>query len=166
MKLALEADRVFTGRSDGAEKAVVLIDDDRIVSVDTWLADDTVPVMRLPGTTLLAGLIDAHTHVSVLPACGNQIDQMKRPVEEQLAAARANVLADLTSGVTTMRIMGQELDVDFRLRDEIAGGRSLGPDLVCAGVQLAKPGMGVDEGIMLASNEQRRLLALLRGSGR
>jgi methylaspartate ammonia-lyase len=29
-------------------------------------------------------------------------------------------------------------------------------------VQLAKPGMGVDEGIMLASNEQRRLLALLR----
>ncbi|HEX2453661.1 MAG TPA: amidohydrolase family protein [Vicinamibacterales bacterium] len=140
MKLALEADRVFTGRSDGAEKAVVLIDDDRIVSVDTWLADDTVPVMRLPGTTLLSGLIDAHTHVSVLPACGNQIDQMKRPVEEQLAAARANVLADLTSGVTTMRIMGQELDVDFRLRDEIAGGRSLGPDLVCAGVQLAKPG--------------------------
>jgi methylaspartate ammonia-lyase len=30
-------------------------------------------------------------------------------------------------------------------------------------VQLAKPGMGVDEGIMLASNEQRRLLALLKG---
>ncbi len=29
-------------------------------------------------------------------------------------------------------------------------------------VQLAKPGMGVDEGIMLAANEQRRLLALLR----
>ncbi len=29
-------------------------------------------------------------------------------------------------------------------------------------VMLAKPGMGVDEGIMLASNEQRRLLALLR----
>jgi methylaspartate ammonia-lyase len=30
------------------------------------------------------------------------------------------------------------------------------------GVQLAKPGMGVDEGIMLADNEQRRLLARLR----
>ena len=29
-------------------------------------------------------------------------------------------------------------------------------------MQLAKPGMGVDEGIMLAANEQRRLLALLR----
>jgi methylaspartate ammonia-lyase len=29
-------------------------------------------------------------------------------------------------------------------------------------MQLAKPGMGVDEGIMLAVNEQRRLLALLR----
>jgi methylaspartate ammonia-lyase len=31
-------------------------------------------------------------------------------------------------------------------------------------MQLAKPGMGVDEGIMLAANEQRRLLALLRRS--
>jgi methylaspartate ammonia-lyase len=29
-------------------------------------------------------------------------------------------------------------------------------------VQLAKPGMGVDEGIMLAANEQRRLIAQLR----
>ena len=140
MKLALEADRVFTGRSDGTEKAVVVLDDDRIVAVETWLADDAIPILHLPGTTLLPGLIDAHTHVSVLPACGNQIDQMKRPADEQLAAGRANLLADLTSGVTTMRIMGQELDVDFRLRDEIADGRTLGPDLICAGVQLAKPG--------------------------
>ena len=74
MKFALEADRVFTGLSDGAEKAVVIIDDDRIVAVEAWLADDAIPVMRLPGTTLLPGLIDAHTHVSVLPSAGNQIE--------------------------------------------------------------------------------------------
>jgi imidazolonepropionase-like amidohydrolase len=50
------------------------------------------------------------------------------------------VLADLLAGVTTLRVMGQERDVDFRLRDEIGRGETFGPELVCAGVQLAKAG--------------------------
>ena len=69
--------------------------------------------MRLPGTTLLPGLIDAHTHVSIVPSRGNQIEQMKLPVVEQLGTARVNVQSDLLSGVTTMRIMGQELGRRF-----------------------------------------------------
>jgi imidazolonepropionase-like amidohydrolase len=36
--------------------------------------------------------------------------------------------------------MGQELDVDFIIRDEVAASRTLGPDLLCSGVQLAKHG--------------------------
>jgi len=39
-----------------------------------------------------------------------------------------------------MRVMGQELDVDFLLKAEIDGGRTPGPALVCAGVQIAKEG--------------------------
>lgn len=139
MTLALVPDRVFTARSDAAEQAVVIIDADRIVALAP-----TVPagatVIELPGTTLLPGLIDAHTHVSIVPSRGNQIEQLKLPVAEQLATARSNILADVLSGVTTMRIMGQELDVDFLVRDEIARGETVGPELVCAGVQLAKPG--------------------------
>ena len=119
MKLALAADRVFTARSDAAEFGVVVIDGGRIVGVDP-LRRRGVSLIELRGTTLLPGLIDAHTHVSILPSRGNQIEQMKQPVAEQLATARSNVLADLLSGVTTMRVMGQELDVDFLLRDEIA----------------------------------------------
>ena len=61
-------------------------------------------------------------------------------LEVQLATARSNILADLLSGVTTLRSMAQELDVDFLVRDEVAAGRTLGPDLVCSGVQLAKAG--------------------------
>ena len=96
--------------------------------------------IELRGATLLPGLIDAHTHVSIMPSRGNQIEQMKQPAAEQLATARSNVLTDLLSGVTTLRVMGQELDVDFLLRDEIADRETMGPELVCAGVQLAKPG--------------------------
>jgi imidazolonepropionase-like amidohydrolase len=136
---ALVPDRIFTALSDTVEQGVVIVEDGRIAGVERHPPPGE-PVLRLPGTTLLPGLIDAHTHVSILPSRGNQIDQLKRPVEEQLAAARSNVLADLMSGATTLRVMGQELDVDFRLRDEIEQGATLGPDLACAGVQLAKPG--------------------------
>jgi imidazolonepropionase-like amidohydrolase len=140
MKLALAADRVFTARADEAESGVVLIDEGLIVGVAKATPSDRTPVLRLPGATLLPGLIDAHTHVSIVPSRGNQIEQMKLPAVEQLATARVNVQADLLSGVTTMRIMGQEMDVDFLLRDEIAAGRTFGPDLICAGVQIAKKG--------------------------
>jgi imidazolonepropionase-like amidohydrolase len=140
MRQALVADRVFTAQSDEADAVVVVIDDGIIVGVERTLAEDETQVLRLPGTTLLPGLIDAHTHVSIVPSRGNQIEQMKRPVVEQLATARVNVLADLLAGTTTLRVMGQELDVDFLLRDEIQARQTLGPDLVCAGVQIAKRG--------------------------
>ncbi len=139
MKLALAADRVFTARSDAAEFGVVVIDGGRIVGVES-AAPPGVSLVELRGATLLPGLIDAHTHLSIMPSRGNQIEQMKQPVAEQLATARSNVFTDLLSGVTTLRVMGQEMDVDFLLRDEIARGETMGPELVCAGVQLAKPG--------------------------
>jgi len=140
MKHAIAADRVFTARSDKPEPAVVVVDTGVIVALDSTAPADGTPVLRLPGTTLLPGLVDAHTHVSIVPSRGNQIEQMKLPAVEQLATARVNVQADLLSGVTTMRIMGQEMGVDFLLRDEIVAGRTLGPDLICAGVQIAKKG--------------------------
>jgi imidazolonepropionase-like amidohydrolase len=139
MKRALVADRVFTALSDQADTVVVILEDGLIAGVERTVPDG-IDVLHLPGATLLPGLIDAHTHVSIVPSRGNQIEQMKLPAPEQLATARVNVLADLLSGVTTLRIMGQELDVDFLLRDEIRAGVTQGPDLVCAGVQIAKRG--------------------------
>jgi imidazolonepropionase-like amidohydrolase len=141
MSLHLLPDRVFTARSDAAEEGLVVTVADGFISrVDRGEPPEGATILRLPGTTLLPGLIDAHTHVSIVPSRGNQIEQMKLPVVEQLATARVNVQADLLSGVTTLRVMGQELDVDFLLRDEILAGRTLGPDLICAGVQIAKTG--------------------------
>jgi imidazolonepropionase-like amidohydrolase len=153
VRQALVADRVFTALSDEADAVVVIVENGVIVALehaefrsadhadsrDSHLSlGDGTPVLRLPGATLLPGLVDAHTHVSIVPSRGNQIEQMKLPVAEQLAAARVNVQADLLAGVTTLRVMGQELGVDFLLRDEIHAGQTLGPELMCAGVQIAK----------------------------
>jgi len=140
MELVLLPDRIFTGLTDTLDTGVVAVQEDRIVHVGAPRSYESQAVLRLPGTTLIPGLIDAHTHVSIVPSRGDQLGQMRLPVDVQLATARANVLADLLAGVTTIRVMGQELGVDFSVRDEIASGLTLGPDLVCAGVQLAAAG--------------------------
>ena len=140
MRLAIQSDRIFTALSDAAESGVVVVEDGVISDIVPSLPSDGTPVLRLQGTTLLPGFIDAHSHVSIVPSRGNQIGQMMLPVDVQLATARSNILTDLLSGVTTLRSMAQELDVDFLVRDEVASGATLGPDLVCSGVQLAKPG--------------------------
>lgn len=137
-RVALVPDRLFTGVTEIAAPRAVIVEGGQIAAIDEPGAVQGLPVIRLPGATLLPGLIDAHTHVSIVPSRGDQLAQLREPLEQQLAAARANVLTDLLAGVTTLRVMGQELGVDFRLRDEIAAGVTPGPDLVCAGVQLAK----------------------------
>ncbi len=140
MRLAIACDRIFTSLANGTECGVVVVEDDRIAQIVPSVPSDGTPVLRLPGTTLLPGLIDAHSHLSIVPSRGDQIGQMRLPLEVQLATARSNILADLLSGVTTLRSMAQELDVDFVVREEVTAGRTLGPDLVCSGVQLAKEG--------------------------
>lgn len=137
MRVAIESDRIFTALGETCDAGVVLVENGRIAAILPAAPADT-PVVRLSGTTLLPGLIDAHSHLSIVPSRGDQIGQLRLPVDVQLATARSNVLADLLSGVTTLRSMGQELDVDFLIRDEIATGRTLGPELICSGVQLAK----------------------------
>ena len=139
MLTALLADRLFAGDGDAVRPGCVVVENGVIRSVGDAAPPAGSRVIALKDATLLPGLIDAHTHVSIMPSLGNQIEQFKLPADVQLASARSNVLADLLSGVTTLRIMGQEFDVDFRLRDEIEQGRTIGPRLLCAGVQLAKP---------------------------
>jgi len=140
MALVLVPERIFSGLTDTAATGCVVIDDGRIVDVDAPGPGASDTVLTLRGATLIPGLIDAHTHLSVVPSRGDQLGQLRLAADVQLATARTNVVADLLSGVTTLRIMGQEHAVDFTVRDEIASGRTLGPDLVCAGVQLAKAG--------------------------
>lgn len=134
---ALTADQIFTGRE--VVEGYVLVENETVVDLTPTLPPEITGVREFKGATLLPGLIDAHTHVSVIPSHGRQLEQMKRAAELQLVAARSNLLSDLISGVTLMRVLGQEFGVDFQAREEVASGSTPGPDLLCAGIQLARP---------------------------
>lgn len=82
---------------------------------------------------LMPGLINSHTHLSVTPGEGNQLGQMGRKAEVNILKSIPNLSKELSSGVTTSRIMCEENFIDFYLRDAIEEGLIQGPRLLVSG---------------------------------
>ena len=134
MITAIKAERVLdcTGKAP-IERGVVLVEGDRIKAAGRQ-ADVAVPagaeVIDCGAQTVLPGLVDAHSHASIIPGLGDQIGQLKQPPAPQMVRAVSNLRTDLRSGVTTMRVVGEEHFIDIELRDAIAAGRLPGPRLL------------------------------------
>jgi imidazolonepropionase-like amidohydrolase len=82
---------------------------------------------------VMPGVIDAHNHLSVIPGRGDQLGQLRQEPGRQALRVAGNLRRDLESGVTTMRIMGEEDWLDVYTREAIADGTLDGPDLLIAG---------------------------------
>jgi imidazolonepropionase-like amidohydrolase len=119
---------------DGA----VVVEDDRLTAVGP------ISSLRLPsgaqvveaGGTVLPGLVNAHTHCSIIPGLGDQTGQMRAGPLPSAFRAAGNMRRELRSGVTTARIMGEEHYLDVELRRAIEAGFLPGPRLLCSGVHL------------------------------
>ena len=119
---------------------LVVVTDGRITSVEPAAGRTGAPgseTLDLRDRFVMPGLIDCHTHASIVPGEGDQLGQLCRgPVPQALAATR-NLRRDLAAGTTTMRIMGEEHFVDVEVRDAIEAGVIPGPRLLVAGRGLA-----------------------------
>src|SRR5262245_44184911 len=102
---AYRADTAFDGEHVIPGGALVLVQDGVIVGVELGAAPapDGCPVTYLPGTTLLPGLIDTHTHLCAndQPDALNRLPDL-RP-DELEATVGAALAAQLAAGVTTVR---------------------------------------------------------------
>src|SRR5262249_9055416 len=120
--------------------ALVPVTDGRITSVEPAAGRAVAPgseALDLRNRFVMPGLIDCHTHASIVPGQGDQLGQLCRgPVPQALAATR-NLRKDLAAGTTTMRIMGEEHFVDVDVREAIEAGVIVGPRLLVAGRGLA-----------------------------
>jgi imidazolonepropionase-like amidohydrolase len=111
--LLLQPDRVWTG--DGASHAgwAVLVRDGAIVAVgDANTLDIPADAQRLPlpGTTLVPGLIDLHSHVFLHPydetPWNDQV--IKESQTERTLRAARHARDTLQAGFTTLRDLGTE----------------------------------------------------------
>jgi imidazolonepropionase-like amidohydrolase len=132
----LRCGTLFDGTgADPVPSGVVVIDEGRIAAVGP--ADRIPPppgarVIDLGGRFVMPGLVDAHSHISIVPGQGDQIGQLRRPPVPQALQATANLRRDLAAGTTTMRVMAEEHFLDVEVREAIQGGVIPGPRLLCA----------------------------------
>ena len=138
--LLLTADRVFDARSEQAHAGwAVLVEGDRITAVGPR-ASIKVPAnaraINLPGTTLLPGLIDAHSHIFLHPynetPWNDQV--LKEPLAYRTIEAVNHVHDTLMAGFTALRDLGTEGAgyADVQVQKAIDDGLVPGPHLFVA----------------------------------
>jgi imidazolonepropionase-like amidohydrolase len=121
-----------TGRPP-IENGSVRIRGERIVAVGQETGDPAgARVLNFPDQVLLPGLIDCHNHVSMDPTQENWPAHLSDSDVEQTLRAVNNLAADLKSGVTTARCLGDRNFLDVACKKAIESGRLPGPRLVVA----------------------------------
>ena len=122
-----------TGRTP-IENGAVRIEDGRITAVGRFaeMPSAGATIIDRGEETILPGLVDAHTHLSIIPGLGNQLAQIRAPAAQSVLRAIPNMRADLRSGVTTMRIVGEEHFLDVDIKAAVNAGRIPGPRLMIA----------------------------------
>jgi imidazolonepropionase-like amidohydrolase len=122
------------------DDVVVIVDGDRIRQIGSRLAIPAgVEVIDLGPATLLPGLIDVHTHLSMQSDEYYSDTFRKSPID---AAVRAPTYArhTLDAGFTTVRDVGAPEFVDIALRNAISDGVVAGPRMLVATLALSATG--------------------------
>jgi imidazolonepropionase-like amidohydrolase len=127
----------------------LLIEDGKIVSVGA-AAESEVPAdavrIDLPDATVLPGLIDAHTHLTMEPKFGYERLATSAPREALTGAKNARLT--LLAGFTTARNVGARDFTDVALRDAINAGDVPGPRLLVSGPALSITGGHCDNNML------------------
>jgi imidazolonepropionase-like amidohydrolase len=96
-----------------------------------------VEIIDLSNAWVIPGIVNAHTHLSLVPGKGNQPAQKRLPPGINVLRSIPNLLKDVRSGVTTTRIMGEENYIDIDFKKAIESGLIHGPRMITAGVALS-----------------------------
>ncbi|MCF7935947.1 MAG: amidohydrolase family protein [Synergistales bacterium] len=139
---AIRADRFYDGRAHTAtEGGALLVEDGRILEIRP--GDAAIPegfrVVDAPGTTVMPGLIDTHTHVQLSRGRG-ELEQLTEGVPCKTLRCAANARELLEAGFTTVRDLGAEDGVDIALRDAVADGLVPGPRMLVSGYKIMPTG--------------------------
>jgi imidazolonepropionase-like amidohydrolase len=128
----------------------VVLKDDKIVSVGTTAslpAPADARKIDLGGATILPGLIDMHTHITVR-ADKEGYERLSVSLPAAAISGVANAAKTLQAGFTTLRNVGADGYADVALRDSINAGETVGPRLFVSGPLIGATGGHCDENLL------------------
>lgn len=142
----LQPDRVFDGEQMRTGVSV-FVQKDKIVAVgpsNSIKPAAGITVIKLPGCTLMPGLIEGHSHLLLHPYNETSWDDqvLKEPDAYRVARATVHAKNTLMAGFTTVRDLGTEGAgyADVGLKKAINDGIIVGPRMLVAGRAIVATG--------------------------
>ena len=152
-EVAIRAGKVLDVRTGTyASDQIVWIEGDRIKAIGNAaemtgkLPPDT-KIIDLSQSTVLPGLIDCHTHLTMTPRDSGPAGLHLSYPRQALTGAR-NARVTLEAGFTTVRNVGASGYSDIALRDAIKAGDVPGPRMLVSGPPLSITGGHGDENFL------------------
>ncbi len=102
--------------------------------------------IALPNATVLPGLIDVHTHLTMDPVFGYA--QLANSIPRQALTGAKNARITLLAGFTTVRNVGANGYSDIALRDAIQAGDVPGPRMQASGPLMSITGGHCDNNLL------------------
>jgi len=139
---------VHTGKETPAE--TIIVEGDRITAIAPTATTPANPgdrVIDLTAYTLLPGLIDVHTHLTMATNFDPYFELSMTPAKEAILGVE-NAKTTLEAGFTTVRNVGANGFTDVALRDEINAGHIPGPHMQVSGPALGITGGHMDENLL------------------
>jgi imidazolonepropionase-like amidohydrolase len=139
--IVLRGGRIFDGTGTPAREGTLVIERNRIVKIlpagaTDWPKD--AQVIEVSGKTVLPGLIDLHTHLTY-PLAETDFGVGMNEVDATLRGAE-KLRYFLESGITSVRDVGSQGDVPFRLKEWVRENRIPGPRVFPAGAFITAEG--------------------------
>jgi imidazolonepropionase-like amidohydrolase len=139
--LVLRGGRIFDGTGAPAREGTLVIERNKIARIlppgsSAWPAD--AQVIEVNGKTVLPGLIDLHTHLTY-PLKAEDTGVAASEADGALRASE-KLRYFIESGITSVRDVGSQGNVTFRLKEWVSENRISGPRVFPAGAFITGEG--------------------------
>ena len=168
---AIRAGKVIDPNGRAIANAIIVVTDDRIVSVGTGAPPAGTEVIDLSRYTVIPGMIDVHTHMTYYWDGTGRPRGVNRLPAVSMVLAQANLKKTLETGVTAVRDMNAAELTDVAMRDLIRAGSFTGPRMYVVGYGLGitrqpyRPGNLPGPGTVDGADEVRVRVRQLIASG-
>ncbi|RIK94236.1 MAG: hypothetical protein DCC73_06650 [Proteobacteria bacterium] len=112
--------------------ALIIIEDSRILAINPAAMPEVDRIIDLGELTLLPGLMDAHTHLTMELSSAWQHSAVTKTAGDFALLGSANAQKTLMAGFTTVRDLGAPHFADVAVAHAIDNGMAQGPHLIAA----------------------------------